>query len=117
MECEEFEVALLDEGRAATTLQVNHPCPTCRKRIWILEGECVANPLEVLGPELSYTYWGGWALLFEKSLQNMKPASELEGLIEAEVEDFVGNITEEQYPAQVMNPPACVRSKCRLIEC
>ena len=48
-----------------------------------------------MGPELSYTYQGGWALLFEKTLQNVEPESELEGLMEADAEDFVGNITEE----------------------
>ena len=42
-----------------------------------------------------YIYWGGWALLFEKTLQNVETESELEGLMEVEVEDFVGNISEE----------------------
>ena len=99
MECgvipEECEVALLDEGRVATTSWLNHMCPTCRKRIWSPGGVRVANPLAALGPELSYTYRGGWALLFEKTLQNVEPESELEGLMEAEAEDFVGNIIEE----------------------
>ena len=95
MECEECEVVLLDEGRVATTSWLNHTCPTCRKRIRSPGGARVANRLASLGPELSYTYWGGWALLFEKALQNVEPESELEGLIEAEAEDFVGNITKE----------------------
>ena len=55
----------------------------------------MANPLAALGPELSYTYWGGWALLFETTLQKVEPESELKGLMEAEAKDFVGNITEE----------------------
>ena len=55
----------------------------------------MANPLAALGPELSYTYRGGWALLFETTLQKAEPESELEGLIEADAWDFVGNITEE----------------------
>ena len=55
----------------------------------------MANPLAALGPELSYTYRGGWALLFETTLQKVEPESELEGLMEAEAEDFVGIITEE----------------------
>ena len=48
-----------------------------------------------MGPKLSYTYRGGWALLFETTLQKVEPESELEGLMEAEAEDFVGNITKE----------------------
>ena len=55
----------------------------------------MANPLAALGPELSYTYRGGWALLFETTLQKVEPESKLEGLMEAEAEDFVGNITKE----------------------
>ena len=94
-ECEECEVVLLDEGRVATILRVNHMCPTCKKRIRSPGGACVANPLTALGPELFYTYRGGCALLFEKTLQNVELESELEGLMEAEVEDFVGNITEQ----------------------
>ena len=95
MECEGCKVALLDEGRAATALRVNHACPTCRKRIRSPGGACVANLLAALGPELSYTHRGGWALLFGKILQNVEPESELEGLMEVEAEDFVGNITKE----------------------
>ena len=95
MECEECEVALLEEGRVATTSWVNYTCPTCRKRIWSPGGACITNPLAALGLELSYTCRGGWALLFEKTLQNVEPESELERLMEAEAEDFVGNITEE----------------------
>ena len=70
-------------------------CPTCRKKIQSPGGACVANPLVVLGPELFYTYQGGWALLFEKTLQNVEPEIKLEGLVETEMEDFVGNITKE----------------------
>ena len=77
MEYEVCEVVLLDEGRAATTSQLNHTCPMCRKRIQSPARACVANPLAALGPELSYTYWGGWALLFEKTLQNVEPENEL----------------------------------------
>ena len=55
----------------------------------------MANPLAALGPELSYMYRGGWALLFGATLQKVEPESELEGLTEAEAEDFVGNTTEE----------------------
>ena len=95
MECEECKVTLLDERRAATTSRVNHTCPTCRKRIQSPEGACVANPLVALGPELSYTSRGGWALLFEKTLHNVEPESELEGLTEAEAGGFIGNITKE----------------------
>ena len=95
MECEGCEVALLDEGRAATTSRVNHTCPMCRKKVRSPRGPCVANPLAALGPELSYTYRGGWALLFETTLQMVEPESELEGLMEAEAKDFVGNISEE----------------------
>ena len=95
MECEGCEVALLDEGRAAITSRVNHICPTCRKKIRSPGGACVANPLAALGPELSYMYRGGWALLFGATLQKVEPESELEGLMEAEAQDFVGNTTEE----------------------
>ena len=95
MECEGCEVVLLDEGRAATTSRVNHICPTCRKKIWSPGGACVANLLVALGPELSYTYQGRWALLFETTLRKVEPESELEGLMEAAPEDFVGNVTEE----------------------
>ena len=88
-------MALLDEGRVATTLWVNHMCTTCRRKLWSPRGACVANPLATMGTELSYTYRGRWALLFETTLQKVEPESKLEGLVEAEAKEFVGNITEE----------------------
>ena len=66
----------------------------------------------MLGPSLTYTYRGGWALLLEQTLRTVKPESELEGLVVGEMEDFMANITEEPYPVQLPMPPTGACDKC-----